>query len=52
MQFLPKEVEQRLAELERSAAGGRAVSEIERTAFRIRKTAAGYEFYVVDQSLF
>lgn len=52
MQFLPKEVEDQLAGLERRAAGGRAADSIERTAFRIRKTGDAYEFYVVEQSFF
>lgn len=52
MQFLPKDVEEQLAGLERAAAGGRAADTIQRTAFRIRRSGKAYEFYVVEQSFF
>ena len=51
MQFLPRDVEEELARLERRHAG-RAPQEIQRTAFRVQKAGDRYEFYVIEQEYF
>ncbi len=49
LQFLPPEVCQRLLELEREHAGARPPREWLRTVFGVRRSGAGYEFFVADQ---
>lgn len=50
VQFLPPEVEQMLARVERAHAGDREVTEIRKTVFGVRRGGEGYEFYVIDQT--
>lgn len=48
VQFYPRELEQRLALLERQHAG-KMPEQIKKTIFGVRPTAAGYEFHVKEQ---
>lgn len=48
VQFIPEEVEQTLVRLEKQYAG-RDPQDTRRTRFGIRRTEAGYEFYVLSQ---
>ena len=45
--FLPEELENRLAQLEKDAAAGKPVRA---TVFAIKSTEGGYEFYVLRQT--
>ncbi len=49
MKFLPTELEQRLAQLEREAAGNR-LPQLRATYFAVRQSGRDYEFYVSRQS--
>jgi len=49
--FVPADVENTLARLEREYAGGRPVEEIQRTVFGVQSVADGYEFYVLRQDV-
>ena len=49
MKFLPSELEQRLVQLERDAAGNR-LSQLRATYFAVRQTNRDYEFYVSRQT--
>lgn len=54
VQFIPPELEQRLALLEKEFAEQRSrqVFEIRQTRFGIRTAGGGYEFYILDQRYF
>jgi hypothetical protein len=50
VKFLPREIEARLAELERAYAGADA-TKIGKTRFGVRPGGAGFQFFVLEQSL-
>ena len=49
LKFLPPDVEGRLVELEKAKAGPE-LENVRTTRFGVRQTAAGYEFYLIDQT--
>jgi hypothetical protein len=49
LQFLPPDVERRMALLEAQHAKGKKLNEIRRTVFGVRGGPGSYEFYVVEQ---
>lgn len=49
LQFCTRELQQKLLELERDAAGGRTPAEIQRTVFRVIKKSGRYDFEVEKQ---
>jgi hypothetical protein len=49
MQFLPEEVEDRLAWIEKENSGGRSVTEYLKTVFGVEGVRGGYEFEVLEQ---
>ena len=49
LQFYPRNIETRLASLERKRAGGRPLKDIRKTIFGVSKSGAGYKFEVIDQ---
>ena len=48
MQFIPKNLENRMAGMERAFAKGKHVTEFKRTFFGVKSAGGGYEFYVVS----
>ena len=48
VQFYPREVENRLAQIEQEFAG-RQAGEIRKTRFGVRSVDNGFEFYVLEQ---
>ena len=51
VQFVPPDLENQLALLERDFSGGRPVKEIRRTVFGVQSAGDGYAFFVISQDL-
>lgn len=49
LQFYPRNIEARLASLEKRRAGGRPLKDIRKTIFGVRRQGGGYTFEVIDQ---